>query len=59
MSKILTPEQTAITEQFQAHIDAEIRGDLDTTLSTMTSSAHFNNIPTNTCLPTSNVRRKL
>jgi len=46
MSKILTPEQTAITEQFQAHIDAEIRGDLDTTLSTMTSSPHLNNIPT-------------
>jgi len=38
MSKVLTPEQTAITQQFQAHIDAEIRGDLDTTLSTMTSN---------------------
>jgi hypothetical protein len=46
MNKILTPEQIAITEQFQAHIDAEIRGDLDTTLSTMTSSPHLNNIPT-------------
>ena len=46
MSKILTPEQTAITQQFQAHIDAEICGDLDTTLSTMTSSPHLNNIPT-------------
>lgn len=46
MSKILTAEQIAITQQFQAHIDAEIRGDLDTTLATMTSSPHLNNIPT-------------
>lgn len=46
MKKILTPEQISITEQFQAHIDAEIRGDLDTTLATMTDDPHLNNIPT-------------
>ncbi|MBI1307771.1 MAG: carboxymethylenebutenolidase [Bacteroidetes bacterium] len=46
MKKILTPEQTAITEQFQKHIDAEIRGDLETTLATMTDNPHLNNIPT-------------
>jgi len=46
MKKELTPDQTAITEQFQAHINAEIQGDLDTTLSTMTPNPHLNNIPT-------------
>ena len=46
MQKRLTPEQQAIAEQFQVHIDAEIRGDLDTTLATMTPNPHLNNIPT-------------
>jgi hypothetical protein len=46
MKKILTNEQEAIRQQFQAHIDAEIRGDLDSTLSTMTANPHLNNIPT-------------
>jgi carboxymethylenebutenolidase len=46
MKKELTSEQQAITNQFKSHIDAEIRGDLDTTLSTMTSDPHLNNIPT-------------
>ena len=44
--KELTPQQLEITNQFQAHIDAEIRGDLETTLSTMTANPHLNNIPT-------------
>ncbi|MDA0784416.1 MAG: ester cyclase [Bacteroidetes bacterium] len=46
MKKELTPQQLEITNQFQAHIDAEIRGDLETTLSTMTAHPHLNNIPT-------------
>ena len=46
MKKILTPEQEANVKQFQAHVDAEIRGDLDTTLATMTPNPHLNNIPT-------------
>lgn len=46
MKKSLTPEQQSIIGQFQAHIDAEIRGDLDTTLATMTADPHLNNIPT-------------
>lgn len=46
MKKDLTPQQVEITRQFQAHIDAEIRGDLETTLSTMTENPHLNNIPT-------------
>ncbi len=46
MKKELTPQQLEISNQFQAHIDAEIRGDLEATLSTMTENPHLNNIPT-------------
>jgi len=46
MKKELTLEQSEIAKQFQAHINAEIEGDLDTTLSTMTANPHLNNIPT-------------
>jgi len=46
MNKSLSAEQNTIIGQFQAHIDAEIRGDLDTTLATMTADPHLNNIPT-------------
>lgn len=46
MKKELTPQQLEITNQFQAHIDAEIRGDLEATLSTMTENPHLNNVPT-------------
>ncbi|MBA2435635.1 MAG: ester cyclase [Chthoniobacterales bacterium] len=46
MKKTLTSKQESIIKQFQSHIDAEIRGDLDTTLATMTSDPHLNNIPT-------------
>ena len=46
MKKELTPQQLAITAQFQAHIDAEIQGDLETTLATMIENPHLNNIPT-------------
>ena len=40
MNKSLSAEQNIIIGQFQAHIDAEIRGDLDTTLATMTADPH-------------------
>jgi carboxymethylenebutenolidase len=42
----LTPEKQKILDVFQKHIDAEMHKDLDTTLSTMTSDPHLNNIPT-------------
>jgi carboxymethylenebutenolidase len=42
----LSPGQQAILAQFQSHIDAEVRGDLDTTLATMTADPHLNNVPT-------------
>ncbi len=46
MKKTLTPQQREILDTFQAHIDAEINKDLDTTLATMTPDPHLNNIPT-------------
>ena len=33
-------------KSFQKHVNAELRKDLDTTLATMTSDPHINNIPT-------------
>ncbi len=35
-----------LLEAFQKHVDAELRKDLDTTIATMTSDPHINNIPT-------------
>ncbi len=46
MGKKLTPQQQSILDKFQAHINAEIDKDLDTTMSTMTPDPHLNNIPT-------------
>lgn len=43
---LLSPEQQVLLDAFQAHVDAELRKDLDTTLLTMTSNPHINNIPT-------------
>ncbi len=42
----LSAEKQAILDAFQKHVDAELRKDLDTTLSTMTPDPHLNNIPT-------------
>lgn len=46
MKKELTSEQSATVEILNAHVDAEMRGDLDQTLSTMSSDPHVNHIPT-------------
>lgn len=35
-----------LLDVFQKHVDAELRKDLNTTLATMTSDPHINNIPT-------------
>lgn len=42
----LSPEKQALLDAFQKHVDAELRKDLETTLATMTSNPHLNNIPT-------------
>lgn len=44
--KILSQAQQTLLDIFQQHVDAELSKDLDTTLATMTSDPHLNNIPT-------------
>jgi carboxymethylenebutenolidase len=41
----LTSAQQAMVELFQKHVDAELAGDLDTTMATMTDDPHLNNVP--------------
>src|SRR5258708_35586011 len=39
-------EQQAMTELFHKHVDAELAGDLETTMNTMTEDPHLHNVPT-------------
>jgi carboxymethylenebutenolidase len=39
-------EDQSLAAAFEKHVDAELRKDLETTLGTMTSDPHINNIPT-------------
>ncbi|QDP73536.1 ester cyclase [Legionella israelensis] len=43
---LLTAEQQELLDAFNKHVQAELQKDLDTTLATMTTSPHINNIPT-------------
>lgn len=45
MANNLTPAQEAMVELFQRHVDAEMRGDLETTMATMTDNPHLNHVP--------------
>lgn len=45
MAQILSVAQQAMVELFQQHVDAELRGDLDTTMATMTDCPHLNHVP--------------
>jgi carboxymethylenebutenolidase len=45
MTQILSPTQQAMVELFQQHVDAELRGDLETTMATMTDRPHLNHVP--------------
>lgn len=40
----MTPQQ--MIDLFQKHVNAELAGDLDTTMSTMTGNPHLNHVPT-------------
>jgi carboxymethylenebutenolidase len=40
----LSSAQQAMVELFQKHVDAELAGDLDTTMATMTDEPHLNNV---------------
>lgn len=42
----LSPKKQLLLDAFQKHVEAELRKDLNITLSTMTSDPHINNIPT-------------
>jgi carboxymethylenebutenolidase len=41
---ILSPEQQAMVALFQRHVDAELAGDLETTMATMTDDPHLNHV---------------
>jgi len=42
----LSAEQEAMVALFQQHVEAELAGDLATTMATMTSDPHLNHVPT-------------
>ncbi len=45
MNELLSPTQQAMVDLFQRHVKAELDGDLDTTMATMSDTPHLLNIP--------------
>jgi carboxymethylenebutenolidase len=45
MERLSGPQQ-AMVDLFQKHVQAELDGDLETTMATMTDSPHLNHVPT-------------
>ncbi|MGB6325050.1 MAG: ester cyclase [Methylocella sp.] len=43
---VFSQEQEAMIELFQKHVSAELNGDLETTMDTMTDDPHLNHVPT-------------
>lgn len=43
---VLSPQQQSMIELFQKHVSAELAGDLDTTMNTMTDDPHLHTVPT-------------
>jgi carboxymethylenebutenolidase len=41
----LSASQTAMVELFQKHVNAEMEGDIETTMATMTDHPHLNHVP--------------
>src|SRR5579862_7599217 len=41
----ISPEQEAMINLFEKHVGAELAGDLDTTMATMTEDPHLNHVP--------------
>lgn len=41
---ILTHKQQAMVDLFQKHVDAELAGDIETTMATMTENPHLHNV---------------
>jgi carboxymethylenebutenolidase len=46
MSENLSSSQQAMVDLFQQHVGAEMAGDIETTMATMTDSPHLNHVPT-------------
>lgn len=45
MTPPLSAAQEAMVDLFNCHVKAELDGDLDTTMATMTDDPHLHNIP--------------
>ena len=45
MTENLTTQQQKMVELFERHMDAELNGDLDTTMATMSDDPHLNHVP--------------
>jgi len=45
MTENLTTHQQKMVELFEQHFDAELNGDLDTTMATMSDDPHLNHVP--------------
>ena len=43
---MLTPEQQKMVETFERHVGAELEGDLETTMATMSDNPHLNHVAT-------------
>ena len=46
MAEILSAAQQTMVALFQQHVDAELCGDLETTMATMSADPHLNHVPT-------------
>jgi carboxymethylenebutenolidase len=47
MTQTYTSEQQALIDLFEKHVNAELAGDLETTMATMTSTPHLHSVPSN------------
>src|SRR5271169_2105445 len=45
MSEILSHSQQEMVDLFQKHVNAEMLGDIETTMATMTNDPHLNHVP--------------
>jgi len=45
MPEILSAPQQAMVDLFQKHVTAEMEGDIETTMATMTDNPHLNHVP--------------
>ena len=46
MTENYSPQQQEMIDLFQQHVQAELTGDIETTMATMTDNPHLNHVPT-------------